>query len=559
MQPGHEALYRAALSIATTVDHAVDGPGFTIPVDYAMVESQPAVVQPLVFNALDGKLDSYSAFLVHLRVPAVSSVRASILIYLAKAIDQLLARLPDDPTRIRAILLLPTLPADGDDVRSILDAHISSGRLVLLSEGATSLPGGLLEDPARRSALATVLANLQPSALDRLQDKMVRRLGHFIRQLDGRIVRCARYFYDGTWCTAEVQELLIAELRSLSVPTRPPLLFHCPMSRWLGETVMACAEELNSTAHDLSQFLVSPTPPCPLDPAPVVVLDMVDTGQAIRNLFRHLRSWGLRGAPRVYSVMTTRSTDEAARVRQVVVDDQPIDVHYFMRVAQQVAQPPNCPQCKLGIVPTDPSPESDSGMLSAYDFWDLVGEVGLKPEDDVPPHRSSAGEVPKLPELVQRHGPWLASRLWRRLQRASNELPTDTLFVCPDQRGAQVLTDFLRLVVGAASIRIPRDDIDAVAAGAALAMTPPPPSPQPLWKVQLAKSTVAEVVVLDEFNWSGGTFHALTQLLLAHGKTVAAYACLADLNPSTSKDFGVPCYSLYEWQAATTGMPQTAA
>ena len=56
------------------------------------------------------------------------------------------------------------------------------------------------------------------------------------------------------------------------------------------------------------------------------------------------------------------------------------------------------------------------------------------------------------------------------------------------------------------------------------------------------------VVILDEFNGSGGTRDAIFRMMHLLDKDIIAYLSLANFNPQESIDANVACLSLYEWQ-----------
>jgi len=70
----------------------------------------------------------------------------------------------------------------------------------------------------------------------------------------------------------------------------------------------------------------------------------------------------------------------------------------------------------------------------------------------------------------------------------------------------------------------------------------------PTWYVQLSTARPGQVVVLDEFVVSAGTFLALKKMLCHFRKSVSCFITLLDLNPHKRQDSEISFYSLYEWQ-----------
>jgi hypothetical protein len=207
--------------------------------------------------------------------------------------------------------------------------------------------------------------------------------------------------------------------------------------------------------------------------------------------------------------------------------------------------------CRVGIPESNPN-EDDYAMLSTADLWQIINESGWKLEEDVPPHRKSLGYVPKFPELVEKHGAWLATKIRLVLDATPHGFPSAPLIVCPSEVGAIVFTDFLKAILGIDAIRIPREIIDAFRVSDESIMASIEEK-KDLWYRQLSSTSVQRVIVMDEFNFSGVTRLGLHNLLGHFGKNVLFYFSIVDFDPDRTFLSGVSSYSFYSFDHLPEG------
>jgi len=404
--------------------------------------------------------------------------------------------------------------------------------------------------------LRLVSARGKPSEL--LRRKMIRRLGHFRRNNGGRHDHCVRFFYDGSLCEEEIADLFLSYLDSnYDKPLRPQILFHGPWSPWLERAVIAVGTQCNLQPINLAetgfkkiprQRIMRGTPP------PLIILDMVDTGETVTKILNLLNKVKLKQRPKVLTVLTTRPTDRNNRIREIEFAHKRFPISYLLDVKQVQYDLGKCPMCKLHLpFSSEASSTSEPFMLSSYDMWGMAFEAGIKEEEDVPKHRQALPLVPKYPEIIENNGAWLASKIRERLHSRPEGFPADAIVVCPDERGSRFLTDYLRLVLGISTIRIPRNVIDACAKGRESVEANIGNWTSEPWYIELDSSTKAEIIVMDEFNVSGGTLTGIRHLLTYFDITVKCYFPLNDLNPNWSRQCGIVTYTLYRWQASTSG------
>lgn len=400
------------------------------------------------------------------------------------------------------------------------------------------------------------LALARGNPLELLKRKMIRRPGHFMRRdASGQIVYCVRYFFDGSLCDKEVPQLIWEHLvDQYGGQKLPPVLYHAPRSAWLAKAIISLSLDKNLAIRDLEGLSEqNPAEFGGLDNElpPLLLVDLVDTGQTLAALLNMVSDLHVFLKPRVLSVLATNPSDSIARTRTIQVGSDLFEVSYLLEVKQRVFPKGRCSMCKLGIPEAKPQAEGDYYMLTTYNQWDMAIPYGTKREDDVPAYRraSALAAVLKYPQIIEDNGAWLAYKIRQRLDFES--LPADAIVVCPaDEPGSQVLTDYLRLVLRAAVVRIPRDVINSCVEGSDLQQAAAKwEASRPEWFRLLTTATDAEVIVMDEFNVSGNTFIGIRNLLLHLRKRVMCFFPLNDLNPEWSLTSDIPVHTLYSWQS----------
>ena len=495
-------------------------------------------------------------FVIEVTNPRHKIVRAVALFHLAQGIASALAgnSQQQQATKPRFVVLLPALPPETDDFVRLLDSHLRDGSVTIVSEDGEILPATRPMQCYSAEQFRLKLIAARGSPLDLLKNKMIRRLGHF-RHRRGRD-SCCRYFYDGRLCEPEVSQLVGDFIDANCDPGAFPLvLYHSPMSPWLEKAVLSICVARNMSSINLNGKTQEEIQAISLPQGhnPFLIVDLIDTGHTVAELFRSLRKGSSQLNPHIVSVLANNPLDRQSCIRELDVDGATYQASYFMEAEQQVFPSDNCPMCKLGVPESNWRHERDYCSISSYDFWEMAREAGVKDEEDVPKHRRLANAmnpVINYPEIVKRHGAWLASKIRDRLE--AEGMPLDSIVVCPDEKGSRVFTDYLRLVLGVAVIRIPREVIDDFV----MPLDGPRKFEQwknaaPQWYRSLNSSTRDEVIVMDEFNASGNTLLGVRNLLLQFGKGVLCYFTLNDLNPCSSTERHLRLFSLYEWQAYT--------
>ncbi|MGA8430387.1 MAG: hypothetical protein WB729_11245 [Candidatus Sulfotelmatobacter sp.] len=467
-------------------------------------------------------------------------LRGGILIHLAHAIQMVL----DQPSKVRFVVILPELPPREELFRIMLDRFILRKRVVLVGANGDAVGQTPSFDSTKYSAH---FARLADDPATRFKTKLIRRLGHFKMKVDGEHRACRRYFYDASYCIKELAELCAKQIDSLyGKGGQPLILCEQPVSGWLRDALLVLANERDVPLVNTQEFLSAPTKYAN-GGIPLLVVPAVYSGQSLVRLLKELRERDENVRLNILAVLSEDGDKD--KTRKINAGGRTWVISYFAKVNQHEYAIGECQMCKLGLPETEPLQGDRTAMLTTYDMWNMVWEAGWKDEEDVPRYRKSLGKVPRLPELIEQNGTWLASKFRQVIRMSDNILTSDLVVLCPDEKGSRVFTEFLHAVFGVTVIRIPREilnlfrthklntrKLDAIA------------SLQPDWQIRISTIHSGRLVLMDEFNASGGTRQRLKDFARHFGQEVYCYFSIVDWNPKASRISEVETYALYECQ-----------
>ena len=246
--------------------------------------------------------------------------------------------------------------------------------------------------------------------------KLIRRLGHFKMRINGEHIGCRRYFYDAQHCLGELTaELHVRHLDRLGGPGGTPrVLWEKPVSDWLRDSLIML-ENRGVSLVDTRECL-GQAEDYREGESGLLVVPAMYSGRSLARLLEQLTVRHPKLKLNALSVLSQQGDKDGTRT--IMVSEQQWRIPFLLKVEQRTFSPSQCLMCKLGLPETEPSPGDETAMLSTYDMWDMVSESGWKDEEDVPGHRKSLGKVPKLPEIIEQHGAWLASKFRMVLKTA---------------------------------------------------------------------------------------------------------------------------------------------
>jgi adenine/guanine phosphoribosyltransferase-like PRPP-binding protein len=568
----------------------------TLAVTVQELRQNPGSILSLIPKAAESLADEFDTLVIDLSTTRLqggapwSSLGPEVDALVAVSVSELIASWGSESSR-QVIMLLPVVPPRSSAARVSLNSWIDGNRLVLVGDNGdcTAKFNGL-----RYSELITRLRG-EPVTI--LENKIVERRGWFRKSGRNSPTRYFRSFFDCGHAGRELEYLLGEELSRLK-PDGPPqvVLYRSGPSRWLRDPLAAACVQLEvkflydmDNAADRAKLKSARWKKAK---SAVLVMPYVDTGLTAVSTIDEAEALAPVSVTGIISVLSTKRWGSdifgrGAVPRQRGGGSVPLTFLRYVKQEFVAEHDENCHPRKYGVPDSDTNTEPQ-GQLSAYEFWDLVLDsmVGLKAEVNVPPgeRRKSLGKIPNFAAMVDKHGKWMAHRLWLMVRpivnsdlRSGTDYDDDfsshasnTIFVLPAEEAvSQRLANHVARTIGARVVRVPRALIEEVGRSAndvvADVLTQAWNS-DAAWNLELrGASPEAKVCVLDDFVATGTTVDALERIVTFAGTTgrtvplkVAAVCCIVNFDPD-GRGREAQVLSLYEWQkraaAASVAIP----
>lgn len=504
--------------------------------------NHPHRIYPIISDITDAWKDKVNIFILDLR----GSFRGQIIIHLGSAVKNFFANKGSSYTETRFLILLNEMPPDGDAfLAEILDRIKDNSVTIFDTKGNCTNRQHLkvkIHDEDYR--LKLIKAEDKPS--DLLSIKMIRRLGHFRHEVDGKHESCRRYFYDGSKCTREIAEIIKAEIqKNIQNGKRLLVLYYSPISEWLVDALFSVHMDLQMGIEEIDNAVKNRL----IMPNDIVIFIevMLHTGRSFKHYYSLIKKECAEAKIVPYAILATGIRSDNS-VRKVNVEGVDIDVSCLVKIHQKEYQIGECDMCELNL-PWSNRKDEDFDMLTSFDFWDLCKEAGFIPEKNIPGNREPLKIVPDFTSVIKNHGSWLVYKIEKLLQ--SNGISSDDLvIICPEEDFPLIYDNYIKLILNVTVIQIPRSVLDNIRSkdGDISELLEMYGNERPLWFQQLESLRTDEVIILDEFTKSGGTFSAL-HTLVKHkpfSKHVQKYLPLVDFNPSSERSEST--ISLYEFE-----------
>jgi hypothetical protein len=346
----------------------------------------------------------------------------------------------------------------------------------------------------------------------------------------------------------------VAEQCRLS--TKAPIVaFHGKLSPWLQNAAVAAALKTKSLSFNLCdpkelELLLDLK-----NERIILLLDMIDTGETTAALIETLlqNSQGIEMV--AMSVLTTQLDDKQKRIRTFRSQDKHILINCLLEVEQRKFPKGECEMCQINLPFSDDSgaDESEYCGIDTYHMWSTVQRAGLQFEDNVPGYRSAVSKIPRFQDVIQDHAAWIVDKFRQSLDLLPNGRPSDAVLVCPEDAGAGILAEHMRLFLNYSVIQLPRRVIEDVSKWVDSDSTPevvPTAWADMRWfdEVNSIRAPISPIMI-DVFNISGRTLEAVEVLLKKLLKPASVCLLYVDFNPNASERLGCRVLSLYEFQA----------
>lgn len=458
---------------------------------------------------------------------------------------------------IPVVLLMPVILVETDIAMRALQPFLNDGQISLIADDGTVSGAWSALQSVDKYEYSEALKNIRQDTKLRLGQKMIRQPGHFKRMRpDGTHDHCLPFFFDGRFCQKELIELI--EQHVVSAKDKdgfPTVLYHCPESRWLYDAVMSVCQSNRFNAIDAAILDQASTEPLYVPMNCVLVLPLIDTRQTVKRLL--LAILGRNPAARI-SILSVITTDQALDAKDklyIDVRNTQYEVSYLLRANRPPMTLGNCPACRMKLQATKSGADDRYLKLTSYNLWTMFLEAGTKPEADVPETRASIGHVPDLLSVVKNNSPYLALKI-NTMLRADGHLPMDPIILHPGEDGARALAASLSSLYSYTSIEVPRDvlkslpsDHNGKLAEWRASILGDGIHKNARWVAELASLEHRDgirIILMDEFNKSGGTRSQMERVARAFGLDVWCYFCFVDFQPASGGRTPYSYMSLYD-------------
>ena len=512
------------------------------------LNARPGAVGDAIAKRCSEVAKCAEVIVVDLDVPEMANIRGSAHINAYAAINLALqtTHKPEQSRALMLILLVPELPDSNSSSMRLLNPDLAKGNIVLISDAGKILPEEISRPSFNKEQYRLKLSEIRGKPIELLRHKLVRQRGHFKRFVNGVHTECVPLYFDGRLCSVEVRKLVHDYvLQNYPGGARPHFIYRPDYSNWLEGLLHILAGEIGAECHRVWEVLERPELGDDFDVcAPLLIVQLIDSGNSLTEVRNQVCSKFQLDEIKCLAVLSTTGNEPCFGSRLV----EGAEIAYFLKVPQIRQLVADCPMCRLDL-PYSKEGHDDNLMLTSYEFWTMVDIAGLKKEDDPPPYRMKLEAVPDFPRILDSNGAWIASKIGDLLKNVTGQLPNDIVVVCPDQKGSQVLTEYLHLVSGVTVIRIRDEDIrSAKDLNTPDSLIDEWERTQPEWYMQIRAAATQKVVVLDEFCVSAVKRDALHTVMGQLKKTVVCYFALADFCPQLAEKSSIPVMSLYEWR-----------
>jgi len=384
----------------------------------------------------------------------IGNIEFELYSYISHLITCSVKKLKDPKNKI--FLLVPRLPLvneifmEGNEV--LMEACKNEMLIIIDRYGRTFNSSYSFKNEFTKHTPSILI---EPKKL--IEKKLIRRVGHFKRPLDrtGDKMKfdCHQYFYDAKHCVHEITYLIKKEI---TTEKYRHILFHGPESlEWLGRVMNGL--DINTSIIDLTQKSyeeklkgVRANEKC------LLVVDLIHTGNTLKqSLLKKIRLVNPDIDLYIYTILNANEKKDTNNIIQL---DDEISYKQLQRVAQQrIPFGSKCDMCYYQIEPS--STKGDQYLqFTSHVFWKLSDDAGYEEEKYHPLDRPPIRCLPNFTKLIADNGAYIVEKI-ERLFSEQKMMPSNYIFISPDEPAALELATVLKLILKIESIHIPREVI----------------------------------------------------------------------------------------------------
>lgn len=439
------------------VDECHDEDLKTIPISYKRISKNADILARKLIDSLmtelrlidtNKKFHNINDLIV---VDIKSNIRDTALIHLSSEIENILKSDSDNPSP-RFVLILEDIPASIKNFFSI-ENYINTGKVFLIDKKKRFR----YKDEQVKVNKEFSFDLLTKSSLDRTKFKLIRKIGHYGRYKDNskkELVACNQFFYDGSDCKNDISDVLFDKIASLKDENSfdPTIIvFDCPESPWLAESISFLDSELKTLKADYSFSYtgyknISEIKGISLEVESILfVIPLIHTGTVFKKCYNSLRDKFPNANIKSISILVSDTEGLFIKVNELIAEievnqDEKVSIDFFLSVNQKhYPVHGQCPMCNgLHMEIIKDSSYINEDVLTSFEVWTMCDEAGYCKEDFVTDREKNyPKQVPLLPnrlELIKKNSAYLALKYKKHIERNHLLESPDLILVFPDER-----------------------------------------------------------------------------------------------------------------------------
>jgi len=523
------------------------------PIDHRNYVHNPGCIKDIIEKALSSIPDSPDLCIVDFTSNPFVYVRDPLLISLAESIIEACK----SGSCNTFVILLPKLPgphsASSKQFQHIKEELKATNYTVMLipnSGNMTLISSEIVKMPEIQNEYSSSFKGLYGEPAKRLDNKCIRRLGHFRSRDTSYGSNCRHFSYYLDTCEAELRALFSDWWREFGGGHKA-ILFDLKNNPYFRNIVKAFGSEHAMITERIVDVLenkdlrkaVMQVGPC------VLVLDVVDTGGTMLGHVGNLQKVGVQVSSNILTAINKGS------LRRTF--DQKLHVHGFLSRPSESENLP-CIQCKLKLRIT-PEAHEPSRKIRSYDMLHIAVESGFEPEPQEEVPANIGKEYPIIPNFtkaLEQFGDWVAFKIFHSF--LSGSVPDDWFIIHPEEAGSTAISDRLQTFYenDLYIVKVPRGAIMQAQSldnswAEVITAYEQRTSHEKDWVDQLrsVKGKGAAGVILDIFNGSGSTCKSIESLLNYFNVDPFCYFCFVDFDPAFihTRKSSISKFSLYDW------------
>lgn len=417
---------------------------------------------------------------------------------------------------------------------------------------------------------------IQLTAEDRLRLKLIRRLGHFIKEKDGIHISCQKYFYDGSKCISEITFLLHKYLVSIIDKDKTfGIYFHSPYSKWATNCFLQIHEQLKLEFKNKCFPTILNDEFSNVEQV-IFLTDVVVSGKTLRDKYNEIKSINNSVSVIPFCIVDCSSSDPSEMIvkgsTKILNGNSDILLYFLLQKKQehQNRESETCVMCnsRLDIPKKKFSELEDTPRLSSFEMWSMTIESGLHSEHIIPPGEDKVERFPNLiPDtlnIIRFNGAYLASKFQELLKQNGLIFPISGFVAYPDETNntlnhyhnltadevpSNLFISSLKLIYEYNILPIPRDLIEDIKKDPSLLSSIKEKYREFYSLMLMIKNE--PIVIVDEFPRSYRTYEAMRKILTEVEKIPLAYVTFFNFSPDQAKNKVIPPtkhLNFYEFQ-----------